>query len=463
MGAAGRAWEVATGVAGALLSSVPFGANVVRSAFTAGSERRRVEEALSRWDPPPGPAPPPLGPRGGSLFVVAGEPSGDRIAAGAVAALLHRHPGVRVRAYGGPRLAAAGAHLEFDLSADPVMGIAAVVRRAPRFVGLFRDYLRILDRSRPSAVLLVDYPGFNLRAAEAARDRGIPVVWYVVPQIWAWAPWRAKRIGRAATDLCVVLPFERAFYRDRGIPATFVGYPLFEDREREPVDADLLARLRAGGEPLVALLPGSRSQEVKRNLPAMLAAMRRVRERMPGVRAALACATPSLRPLVDAAVAAGGVPVEVLDGRSRTLLEAARAALCVSGTVTMDCVHAEVPSVIVYQVSAAGRLAMPWFLTVPRFGLANLLAGRDLFPEHADAGGDAVAIAEEVVERLRDGPARSAALGAVRELKARLATTGCHDRVAAVLEGCLPAVPTSGSDPGRPGRGASPPGGGAGR
>jgi lipid-A-disaccharide synthase len=319
------------------------------------------------------------------------------------------------------------------------MGVLAVARRAPRFVGLFARYLRMLDERPPSAVLLVDYPGFNLRAAEAARERGIPVVWYVVPQIWAWAPWRARRIGRAASDLCVVLPFERAFYQDRGVPASFVGYPLFEDREAEPVDRALLARLREGGRPVLALLPGSRRAEIRRNLPAMLRAVARVRERLPELRPVLACAAPALRGAVEGAVAASGQPVEVLDGESRTLLAAARAALCVSGTVTMDCVHAEVPAVVVYQVSAPGRWLMPWFLTVPRFGLANLLAGRELFPEHSDADGDGPAIAEEVLERLRDGAARESALSGVRDLRARLAVTGCHERVAAVLEGCLPS------------------------
>jgi len=440
MGAAGRALEVAGGVLSTAFSAIPFAANLVRSAFTAGSERRRVEAALARWDPPPPPRPPPVGPRRGRVFVIAGEPSGDRIAAGAVAALLRAHPGVQVSGFGGPRLAAAGCRVDRDLVSDPVMGVVAVLRRAPGFVRAFAGYLRALDHLRPSAVLLVDYPGFNLRAAEAARARGIPVVWYVVPQIWAWAPWRARRIGRAASDLCVVLPFERAFYQDRGVASTFVGYPLFEDREREPVDGALRASLGEGGGPLLALLPGSRASEVRGNLPAMLRAFGRVRETLPDARAAIACAAPRLRPIVDRLVADAGQPVRVLDGGSRTLLDASGAALCVSGTVTMDCVDAGVPAVVLYRVGAPGRWLMPWFLTVPRFGLANLLAGREIFPEHSDPDGDVVAIAAEAVDRLRDGPERAAALAGVRELRERLAVAGCHERVAAILEGCLPAA-----------------------
>ena len=438
MGSARRAAEIAGGLAATLFAFVPFGASIARSLFAGRAERRRVGEALARWDPPPGPPPAPGAPRGGRVFVVAGEPSGDRIAAGAVEALRRRHPSVAVRGFGGEHLAAAGARLDFDLAADAVMGFFAVVKAAPRFVGLYARYLRILDEDRPDAVLLVDYPGFNLRAAQAARRRGIPVVWYVVPQIWAWAPWRAGRTGRATTDLCVVLPFERAFYEARGIAARFVGYPIFEDRDREAPDAALAARLREGGRPVLALLPGSRRQEVEKNLAALLRSVALLRGRVPGVRPVVACASPRLRRLVDAAVRAAGFDVEVLDGDARTLLSVARAAACVSGTITMECVHAGVPAVIVYRVSAFGRAMMPLLLTVPRFGLPNLLAGRDVFPEHAHPDAAVEAVAAQLEERLRDGPVREACLGDVRGLRDRLASTGVPDRVASVIEAHLP-------------------------
>jgi len=372
------------------------------------------------------------------VLVVAGEPSGDRIAAGAVEALLRRHPQVSVRGFGGARLAAAGAALDHDLASDAVMGVTAVLRAAPRFVGLHARLLRLLDEERPDAVLLVDYPGFNLRAGEAARRRGIPVIWFVVPQIWAWAPWRARRIARAATDLCVVLPFERAFYQDRGVAARFVGYPLHEGRE-EP-DPALLARLREGGGPLLAVLPGSRRQEVARNLRPMLEAVRLLRERVPALRPVIACAGPRLRPPVDAAVADAGVPVEVLDGQARALLSAARAALCVSGTVTLECLAAGVPAVVSYQVSALGRALMPLVLTVPRFALGNLLAGEGVFPEHANPSADAPAMAAELEAFLRDGPEREAALSVLARTGERLATTGTCERVASVIEARLPVV-----------------------
>ncbi len=438
MGSAGRSAEVASALGGAVFSFAPFGASLLRSLRHVREERRRVEEALGTWDPSPGPAPPPGKARKGRVFVVAGEPSGDRIAAGAAEALRRRNPGLEIRGYGGTRLAAAGARLDQDLAADAVMGVTAVLRAAPRFIGLYARYLRILDEERPDAVLLVDYPGFNLRAAEAARRRGIPVVWYVVPQIWAWGPWRAERIGRAASDLCVVLPFERAFYGARGIPARFVGYPHFEDREREPPDAAMAARLGEGGRPVLALLPGSRAKEVRLNLGPMLEAVSILARLGPRARPVLACAGPALRPLVDEGVRASGLEVEVLDGQAGTLLSAARAALCVSGTVTMECLHAGVPAVVAYQVPALRRQVMPLVVTVPRFALANLLSGGEVFPEHDDPAGEAGTMARELEWLLAEGPGRDRALSTLRRVRERLTSPGCHDRVAAVVEAHLP-------------------------
>ena len=441
MGRIARAFETAGTLAATLGAAIPFSLSLGRSLFTARAERRRVLEALRRWDgPPPPPPDPPAGLRG-RVFVVAGEPSGDRLAAGVVRALRRRDPGVEVRGFGGAELAAAGARLDHDLASDAVMGFFAVVAAAPRIVRLWNRYLRILDEERPDAVLLVDYPGFNIRAANAARARGIPVAWYVVPSAWAWAPWRARRIGRAATDPCVVLPFERAFYADRGIAVRYVGYPVFEALDAEGTDSALASRLREGGRPVLALLPGSRRQEIRKNLDPMLAALARLVRTTPDVRPVIACALPRLRPAIEEGVRASGLSVEILDGNARTLLSVARAALCVSGTVTMECVHARVPAVVVYSVAPLNRALMPVILTAPWFGLANLLAAEVVQPEHANPAGEIDAIAREVEERLREGPARDACLAKVEALRARVATTGVADRVAAVLEARMGAAP----------------------
>ncbi len=438
---AARALEVSRALAGALFSFVPFTANLLASFTRGAAERARVEEALATWDSAPEAAPAATSDArgGGRVLVVAGEPSGDRLAADVVAALRRRRPGVRVEAYGGPGLAAAGATLRRDLASDAVMGVTAVLRAAPGFLRLYAEFLRVLDEERPDVLLLVDYPGFNLRAAEAARRRGIPVVWYVVPQIWAWAPWRAARIGRAVDELLVVLPFERAFYASRGVEARYAGYPLFADRDAEAPDAALAARLREGGRPVLAVLPGSRRQEVRKNLPLLAAAAERLRGSVPGLRPVLACASPRLRPEVDRVLAGIGAGIEVLDGQVRTLLSVARAAACVSGTVTMECAHAGVPAVVVYRLGALRRALLRRVVTTPRVAMANLLAGREVYPEFFGRGGDADRIAAALGERLADGPVRREVERTLAELRRRLTVPGVAERVASVIEERLPA------------------------
>ncbi len=437
MGAAGRAVEVVAGLAGALLSWAPFGVSLLRSLAEGGGARERVAAALRTWDPPPDGAPPPR-PGGGSrtVFVIAGEPSGDRLAAAVAEALRRRNPGLRVRGYGGERLRAAGASLDEDLAADAVMGVSAVLRAAPRFVGLYARYLRVLDEQRPDAVLLVDYPGLNLRAARAARRRGIPVIWYVVPQIWAWAPWRARRVARAADEILAILPFERAFYASQGETCRYVGYPVFEDRDREGVDAPLALRLREGGRPVLAILPGSRRSEVEKNLPLLAAAAVRLRGRVPGLRPVVACAAPRLRASVDGALAEAGAAadVEILDGGAPTLLSVARAAACVSGTVTMECVHAGVPAVVVYGVGPFRLAILRRLVTVPRIAMANLLAGEDVFPERVGSSADADSLATDLEPLLVEGPRRAQVVASLSALRDRLRTPGTAERVAAVVE-----------------------------
>lgn len=441
-GAAGRAGEVVLGLAGTLLSVIPFTFSVLRALLAGGGERERVAAALGRWDDDPPAPPPPSGARGGRVFLVAGEPSGDRLAAAVATALAARRPGVELRGHGGARMAAAGVELDTDLAADAVMGVSAVLRAAPRFIGLYARTLRLLDGERPDCVVLVDYPGFNLRVAEAAKRRGIPVVWYVAPQIWAWAPWRATRIGRAVDDLLVILPFETAFHRDHGVEARYVGYPLFTDRDGEAPDAVVVRRLTAAGGPVVALLPGSRRKEIEGNLPGLLRVAAAVAAARPEVRFALPCAAPRLREAIDRIVGAGGVPVEVVDGNARTVLSVARAAACVSGTVTMECVHGVVPSVVVYGVGRLKRALLRRMVTVPHIALANLLAGREVFPEFTGELDDGAvrAVAAALVARLDDGPVRDGVVTELRALGDRLRRPGTAERVAAAVERHLSGV-----------------------
>jgi lipid-A-disaccharide synthase len=436
VGAAGRACETAGALAGAAVSFVPFLAGVAASLLRPESSRRRDAALLREWSPAPGPAPEPAGRSGGRLLVLAGEPSGDRLAADALAALLRRRPGVEARGFGGARLAAAGARLDEDLAGDAVMGVAAVLARAPRFIGLHARWLKLLDDFRPDAVLVVDYPGFNLRAAEAARRRGIPVAWYAVPQVWAWAPWRARRFGRAATRLLGVLPFEPAFYAARGVECRFVGYPVFEHLAAAAPDTAIRASLRSEGGEILALLPGSRGHEVRDNLPDLLAAAAIAGKARSSLRPVVACAAPRLRAAVDAAIRSSGSSARVIDGNVGALLAESRAALAVSGTVTMECAHALVPTAVAYRTSALGRRLMSRVVTTPWICLPNILAGEELFPEFVGPAGPsrASSLANALGALAAEGEPRRRAIESLARLRARIPSEGTAARVAAELD-----------------------------
>ncbi|MHC4822242.1 MAG: lipid-A-disaccharide synthase [Planctomycetota bacterium] len=429
----GRTFEVAAGLVAALFSWVPFLLNLVRSLFTIGAERRRVAAALGKWGAAPE-SPPKVdtADKPWTVFVIAGEASGDRLAASVVKRLKRRHKGVRVRGFGGPRMAEAGCELDEDLVSDAVMGVTAVLAQAPRFVSLFARYLRILDEERPDAVLMVDYPGFNFRAGSAARRRGVPVTWYVLPQIWAWAPWRAGRVAAAADHRLAILPFEPEFYADRGIETSFAGYPLFADRDREPVNGRLATLLHSAPGPLVAVLPGSRRKEVRDNLPGLLVILERLRERMPHLRAVIASASPKVHAVIEEMLPEGA-DVSVVDGGAHTVLSEARVALCVSGTVTMDCVHADVPAVVAYRIGALSRVLKPLLVTSPHIAMANLLAGEEIYPETHDPVGDADRMAAHLESCMRDGDERDRIVAATEKIRRRLTEQHAASLVTAAL------------------------------
>jgi lipid-A-disaccharide synthase len=366
------------------------------------------------------------------VFLVAGEPSGDLHAADLVAAIRRVAPDARLEGVGGPRMAAAGVRLVADLVSDPVMGVWPVVRRAPRFFGLYRDLLVRLDEDPPDIVVGVDYPGLNLRLARAARRRGVAFVEYVAPQVWAWAPWRAGKLARDVDRVLCILPFEEALFRDAGATAVFVGHPLFEHLAGRPRDETFRATLREGlgDAPLVALLPGSRRAEVRGNLPIQVAAAARIAALRPGARFVVPLAAERLRPLVEAMRGRGVDLVLVPPDRSDDAMAAADAAITVSGTATLHLAAHGTPAVVIYRTSAMGRALARLLVVSPFIALTNLLCGERVLPEFLAGPGDAAAIADACLRLLPGGPDRDAAVAAMAGLRERMAAPGVPERAA---------------------------------
>jgi lipid-A-disaccharide synthase len=368
------------------------------------------------------------------IAIVAGEASGDQHGAKLVAALRRRDPGLSFAGIGGAALRAAGVRLLADAGELAVVGLTEVLAKLPvlwRALGAMRAHLR---ESRPDLLILVDFPDFNFRVAAEARRRGIPVLYYISPQIWAWRSGRVRRLRRLVDHMAVILPFEVGFYRAHRVPVTFVGHPLLDD-PIPPAALGYPGGPEAG--PVVGLLPGSRRTEVERLLPVMVAAARRIKARHRAARFILSRAGSVDRRLFDG-VEGLLAPLEVVEGAGAVLARS-HLAVAASGTVTLQAALCGVPTVIVYKVSRLTYLLGRLLVNVRHIGLVNLVAGKSLAPELINEQATAANIARCVDDILAD-PKRYAALR--RELAAvrdRLGGPGAAEATAEIALGLLAA------------------------
>ncbi|HEX5444845.1 MAG TPA: lipid-A-disaccharide synthase, partial [Pirellulales bacterium] len=257
------------------------------------------------------------------IFFSAGEPSGDVHGANLIRALRARMPEVEAVGYGGPEMAAAGCRLHEDLTALAVMWFLRVLVNLHKFLALAGRADRYFRHHKPDAVVLIDYPGFNWWIARRAKAHGIPVFYYSPPQIWAWASWRVRKMRRFVDHVLCGLPFEARWLSERGCRATFVGHPFFDEVRRQSLDQAFLDEHRDDERPLVAILPGSRTQEVSHNVRHFLNAARLIEQQVPHVRFAVAAFKPHQADMCRAAIAESGLPIEVFTGRTPELISLA--------------------------------------------------------------------------------------------------------------------------------------------
>lgn len=359
------------------------------------------------------------------ILIVAGEASGDMHGAGVVERLRARLPDVRFAGLGGERMAAAGVDLMARTSG--LIGFLEVARHLP---GQLRLLARVRERLRTGDValaILIDYGGFNLRAAAAARAAGVPVLYYITPQVWASRPRRMQTMARVISRAAVILPFEEALLRANGIAATFVGHPLLDRAVALPSRADARARLGLGEhDRVLALFPGSRRQEVARHLEDFAGVARELERRRPGLRIVV-----SVAPTVDVSTAV--LPYQLVRSSSFDVLRAADVALCKSGTTTLEAAIAGCPSAIVYRVNPLTYVLLRRIVRVRDIGLVNIVAGRRIVPEFVQDAFRPLDVAAALDALFDDdAPARKAMLEGLAEVRSQLGTPGAADRVAAM-------------------------------
>jgi lipid-A-disaccharide synthase len=373
------------------------------------------------------------------LFISAGEPSGDLHGANLVRALAARDPSVRVTGFGGPRMKAAGVDLLYPLTDLAVMGFVRVLKSLRTFFRLARQAQDHWAAERPDAVVLIDYPGFNFALAKRAHAAGIPVYYFVPPQVWAWRTHRVKKVRRWCAGVLTALPFEDDWYRSRGVATHYVGHPYFDELAAQRPDAAFVAAEQAAGGPVVGLLPGSRNQEVTANLPLLVGAAGRVAAARPHVRFRVAAFSDRQADVCRAAFAGKGLPVEVLVGRTPEVIALSTACVAVSGSVGLELMGRHVPTVVVYRMSRLMLRLVRKLVKVPYMSLVNLLAGEEVYPEYATHSDDPGPIAEPILRWLNDPAARAATVARLRDLTARVAVPGACDRAADFLLGAAPA------------------------
>ncbi len=319
------------------------------------------------------------------VFFSVGEPSGDLHGANLIKALKRRNPDWEFVGYGGPRMAAAGCQLHADLTRLAVMWVAQVLWNIRTFLKLLARADEYFQQQRPDMVVLIDYPGFNWWIARKAKAQGIPVVYYGTPQLWAWAGWRVSKMRRFVDHVLCKLPFEESWFRERGCHATFVGHPYFDELRSRQLDQAFVESQMAIASPLVTILPGSRTQEVKSNLLPFLQTAKRIQQQVPKVRFAIAVYKSAQLELVNELVAESGLSVDVHVDRTAELIHAARCCLACSGSVSLELLYHAKPSAILYQISKFGYFVQ-WMLRKVRYiTLVNLLTAKDPFADK-DAG-----------------------------------------------------------------------------
>ena len=365
------------------------------------------------------------------ILIVAGEASADLHAARALLELGRLRPGVHAFGVGGPRLRAAGLEALAPAEDISVMGLAEVLPRIPRILGILRALAKAAAERRPKAALLVDLPDFNLRLAAKLKKLGIPVVYYVSPTIWAWRAGRAKKIAQVVDRMLCILPFEERFYEGTGVSARFVGHPLAERPAPGPAERYREELGLPTARTTVALVPGSRPSELRRIFPAMLAAAERIRASRPDSQFVVPVAPTLARSQLEPYLAAHRtVEVKLVDGRAEEVVGASDAALVKSGTSTLETALMLRPMVVVYKLSWLSYLVGRLLVRIAHFALVNILAGRGLVPELLQTEASPERMAAEVERLLGDRAAREAQLQGLREVRDSLGGPGAARRVA---------------------------------
>jgi len=373
-----------------------------------------------------------------SIMVSAGEASSDAHAAHALLALAEQDPTCSSFGMGAGALQGIGTELIVDCRELAVIGIVDVLINYPKILQRLRLLRNTMRQRKPDLLLLVDYPDFNLKLAETARELGIPVLFYISPKVWAWRAGRIPRIGRLVSHMAVLFPFEVAIYERAGIPVSYVGNPVVEDAVSEfSREAACEHFNMATAQPLITLLPGSRRSEIQRNLPVMIEAAKRVKAQIPECQFLLPVA-PTLaesfiRETIGESIGSHDLALCVVKGNSRDAMRAAHVALVASGTATLETALIGTPMIVMYIVNTINYAIMSRLIRIPDISLVNIVAQKRIVPEYVQHEAKPDIIAADLVSLLNNKQRRTDMLKELHNVKTLMGQSGASGKVALLI------------------------------
>lgn len=369
-----------------------------------------------------------------SVMIVAGEASGDIYGEQFVYAMRDLNPDIAFFGIGGPKMEFAGVRVLHQASELSVVGFAEILPRIRYISRVLKELKQLLKQDPPDLLVLIDYPGFNLNLAKRAHALGIPVLYYIPPQLWAWREGRVKKLAQRVDRVAVILPFERKFYQKHGLEVDYVGHPLLDlpppGRSKEEIRHGL--GIGPERDPILALLPGSRAEEINRLMPAMVDAAEIILRSYPRLCCVLPLASTLSEDLVNSYLKDATIDIRVAGFDSKELLSIADLAFIASGTATLEAAITETPMVIAYKVSPFSYILARYLVKVSFIGLVNLVAGKAIVPELIQGNATGRRLAEEGLTILEDERTRGKMTRDLQSVKERLGRVGASRGAASI-------------------------------
>ncbi len=367
------------------------------------------------------------------LMIIAGEASGDLHGGDLCRELIKLQPGLSLFGMGGEKMKDAGVELIQEISRTGVVGFWEVYKDLGHYRRIFKKMVAELDNHRPDGVILIDYPGFNIRFARQAHRRGIKVIYYISPQVWAWGAGRVRKLEQSVDKMLVIFDFEKEFYRDSSLPVEFVGHPLVDNFPADLSRGSASPGLKAKDRPWIGLLPGSRATELEKLLPLLVKTAALIRQELPTAEFVLPLASPSLEKIVLPYLSGLSFPIHLRIGRSREVLAAADLVIAASGTVTLEAAAAATPLIVVYKISLFSWLLARFLIKVPYISLVNLVGGEEIVPEYLQFQATPPRVARRVLRLFSHPEEREEMIKRLMEVRRKLGPPGAARRAAAAV------------------------------